>query len=119
MLYYIVKNNFKLMSEKKSPKHEINMKATLSAIKERQERLSQIKEKKDSKMKQESKMATGVQLLYDVMKKQNGKLLNEIGVVFNTNLPFNCDLEKEYVKPPYLVPKIVSHKFERHLNSFN
>ena len=47
--YYIVKHNFKLMSEKKSPKHEINMKATLSAIKERQERLSQIKEKKDLK----------------------------------------------------------------------
>jgi hypothetical protein len=107
------------MSDKKSPKHEINMKATLSAIKERQERLSQIKEKKDSKMKQDSKMSIGIQLLYDVMKKQNGKLLNEIGIVFKTNLPFNCDLEKEYIKPPYLVPKIVSHKFERHLNSFN
>ena len=109
------------MSEQKSPKHEINMKATLSAIKERQERLSKIKEKKDLKMKlkQDAKMSTGIQLLYDVMKKQNSKVLNEIGIVFKTNLPFNCDLEKEYVKPPYLVPKIVSHKFERHLNSFN
>jgi hypothetical protein len=107
------------MSERKSQKHEINMKATLSAIKERQERLSQIKEKKDLKKKQEEKMSTGVQLLYDVMKKQNRKLLSEIGSVFKTNLPFNCDLEKDYIKPPYLVPKIVSHKFERHLNSFN
>ena len=56
LLYYIVKHNFKLMSEKKSPKHEINMKATLSAIKERQERLSQIKEKKDLKMKKAFKL---------------------------------------------------------------
>ena len=106
------------MATKTSPKREINQKATLMAIKERQERLSQIKEKKMKELQENSKLSSGIQLLYDSMKLQNKKLLIDVGVVFKDNLPFNCDLQKDFIKPPYLVPKIVNHKLERHLNSF-
>ncbi len=105
------------MSEQRDEQRDINMKATLSAVKERQERLSQIKEKNMKKLNQDAKISTGIQLLYNVMKHENIKILMDVNDVFKTNLPFNCDLQKEYIKPPYLVPKIVSHKFERHLNS--
>ena len=53
-----------------SEKRDINMKATLSAVKERQERLSQIKEKNMKKSSQDTKIATGIQLLYNIMKPE-------------------------------------------------
>jgi hypothetical protein len=106
-------------TKKSSPKREINPKATLMAIKERQERLSQIKEKKmkDKDIEENAKLFTGLKLLYNIMKRQNKYLLNDVNTVFKEQLPFNCDLQSEFIKPPYLVPKIVSHKVERHLNS--
>ena len=98
-----------------SEKREINEKATLAAIRERQERLSQIKERR--KVESNNKMSTGLQLLYNSLKSQNHYLLEEIQEVFKTNLPFNCDLKPDLIKPPYISPKIVSHKIERHMNS--
>jgi hypothetical protein len=43
-------------------------------------------------------------------------LLDDLKETFNTNLPYNCDLKPEYIKPPYLTPKIISHKIERVMN---
>jgi hypothetical protein len=100
---------------KVSPKREINEKATLAGIRERQERLSQIKERR--KIENNHKLSTGLQVLYNSLKNQNQYLLEEIEEVFKMNLPYNCDLKPEFVKPPYITPKIVSHKIERHMNS--
>ena len=43
-------------------------------------------------------------------------MLGELNETFKNVLPFNCNLQKEFVKPPYLTPKIVSHKLTKILN---
>jgi hypothetical protein len=96
---------------------EINIKATLIGVRERQERLDKIREQK--KLENENmhnSITIGVPLLYNIMKKQNTKLLDEITEAFKTKLSFNTDLKKEFVKPPYLTPKITSHKLTKILN---
>ena len=80
-------------------KREINEKATLAGIRERQERLSQIKERR--KAENNNKLNTGLQVLYNSLKIQNQYLLEEIEEVFKMNLPFNCDLKPEFIKPHF------------------
>ncbi len=106
-------NDYK--KESNHEKREINKKATLAAVLERQKRLEKIKEK--TKKKEKSlQMMNGVELLFNIMKIQNIKVLEDVKHEFKSNLPFNIDMETEFIKPPYLTPKIVSHKLERLLN---
>jgi hypothetical protein len=101
--------------ESNEEKREINKKATLAAVLERQKRLEKIKEK--TKKKEISlQMMNGIELLFNIMKIQNIKILEDVKHEFKSNLPFNIDMEAEFIKPPYLTPKIVSHKLERLLN---
>jgi hypothetical protein len=96
-------------------KREINKKATLAAVLERQKRLEKIKEKTQKKEKS-LQMMNGIELLFNVIKTQNIKILEDVRHEFKSSLPFNIDMETEFIKPPYLTPKIVSHKLERLLN---
>ena len=96
---------------------KINIKATLIGVRERQEKIEQIKKNKEIKNENDkNKIVIGVELLYNIMKKQNQMMLDELNETFKNVLPFNCDLQKEFVKPPYLTPKIVSHKLTKILN---
>ncbi len=96
---------------------KINVKATLFAIRERQEKLEKIKEKNKQLIANiNNNLLIGTPLIYNIMKKQNQKLLDDVEKVFKTKLPFNSDLKKEFIKPPYLTPKIVSHKLTKILN---
>jgi hypothetical protein len=101
--------------ESKEEKREINKKATLAAVLERQKRLEKIKEK-TKKNEMSLQMMNGIELLFNIMKIQNIKVLEDVKHEFKSNLPFNIDMEAEFIKPPYLTPKIVSHKLERLLN---
>ena len=76
--------------------------------------IKQIKEKQ--KKKANEKLSGGMYLLYNTLKLQNTKLLKDVQEQFEENLPFECDLESDFIKPSYIVPKIISHKLERHLN---
>jgi hypothetical protein len=96
-------------------KKEFNEKGTLSAMIERQQRLSKIKERKH-KINENQTVFTGIQLLYYTLKNQNNLLLDDLQEVFSSNLPYNCDLKPNFIKPPYLTPKIISHKIERTMN---
>ena len=96
------------------PKKQVNQKATLDGIIERQQKIKQLKEKHKKKVNE--KLSGGMYLLYNIMKQQNTKLLKEVQEQFEDNLPFECDLEIDFIKPSYIVPKIVSHRLERHLN---
>ncbi len=108
-------NNYLDDNGSENKKREINKKATLAAILERQKRLEKIKEK--SKQKQKSHvLMNGIELLFNVIKLQNTKVLEDVKNEFKSCLPFNIDMEAEFIKPPYLTPKIVSHKLERFLN---
>ncbi len=105
--------------ESKKIKREINYNATLAAIHERQERLEKIKARIEQKNKNENnrlKLIGGLEMLYNIMKKQNIKFVDKIQSEFNTNLPFNSNLQSTIIKPPYLTPKIVSHHMEKLLN---
>jgi hypothetical protein len=96
---------------------KINVKATLFAIRERQEKLEKIKEKnKQFTANINNNLLIVTPLIYNIMKKQNQKLLDDVEKVFQSKLPFNSDLKKEFIKPPYLTPKIVSHKLTKILN---
>ncbi len=96
---------------------KINIKATLIGIRERQEKIEKIKKEKELKSQNEkNKILFGVELLYNIMKKQNYEVLGELNETFKSNLPFNTNLQSEFVKPPYLTPKIVSHKLTKILN---
>jgi hypothetical protein len=98
-------------------KKEINIKATLIGIRERQERIQKIKANKEKQLQEENnKNAFGVELLYNVMKKQNQKVLEDLNEIYKTKLPSNTDLQTEFIKPPYLTPQIVSHKQTKILN---
>ena len=96
------------------PKKPVNQKATLDGIIERQLKIKQLKEKHKKKVNE--KLSGGMYLLYNIMKQQNTKLLKEVQEQFEDNLPFECNLEIDFIKPSYIVPKIVSHRLERHLN---
>ena len=96
------------------PKKPVNQKATLDGIIERQQKIKQLKEKHKKKVNE--KLSGGMYLLYNIMKQQNTKLLKEVQDEFEENLPFECNLENDFIKPSYIVPKIVSHRLERHLN---
>ncbi len=96
---------------------KINVKATLFAIRERQEKLEKIKEKnKQFTANINNNLLIGTPLIYNIMKKQNQKLLDDVEKVFQSKLPFNSDLKKEFIKPPYLTPQIVAHKMSKILN---
>jgi hypothetical protein len=103
------------MEVKNEPKREFNEKGTLTAMIKRQQRLSQIKERMEKKQNN-NKISSGLIILYSTLKNQNQLLLDDIKDTFNDNLPYNCDLKPEYIKPPYLTPKIISHKIERVMN---
>jgi len=107
-----ISNKMEMKSEK--PKKPVNPKATLDGIIERQQKIKQIKEKQ--KKKANEKLSGGMYLLYNTLKLQNTKLLKEVQEQFEENLPFECDLESDFIKTSYIVPKIVSHRLERHLN---
>jgi len=91
---------------------EINIKATLIGVRERQERLYKIREKKKSE-ENYNNITIGVPLLYNIMKNQNIKLLDDMNLAFKDKLSFNTDLKKEFIKPPYLTPKITKHKLTK------
>jgi hypothetical protein len=107
-----INNKTEMKSEKS--KKPVNQKATLDGIIERQQKIKQIKEKQ--KKKANEKLSGGMYLLYNTLKLQNTKLLKDVQEQFEENLPFECDLESDFIKPSYIVPKIISHKLERHLN---
>ena len=107
-----ISNKMEMKSEK--PKKPVNQKATLDGIIERQKKVSQIKEIHKKKINE--KLSGGMYLLYNTLKLQNTKLLKEVQEQFEENLPFECNLENDFIKPSYIVPKIVSHRLERHLN---
>ncbi len=103
----------------KNNKREVNYNATLAAVHERQERLAKMKARIDQKNKNEDtrlRLIGGLELLYNIIKKQNIKLVNKIQNEFTTSLPFNINLQSTVIKPPYLTPKIVSHRMEKLLN---
>jgi uncharacterized protein (DUF927 family) len=106
------------MSNNITGKKEINYMATLEGIYKRQERLLKIKEKKNkkNKEKQTEELNDGLGLLFNILKEQNKNFLSSLQKTFKENLSYSSDLPKEFVKPPYLTPKIVSHKKERYLN---
>lgn len=104
----------KTETKQEKPKKSVNQKATLDGIIERQQKITQIKEKQ--KKKANEKLSGGMYLLYNTLKLQNTKLLKEVQEQFEENLPFECDLENNFIKPSYIVPKIISHRLERHLN---
>ncbi len=117
--YKKTKDSIKVDKEVKKDKREINYNATLAAVHERQERLAQMKARIEQKNKNENnrlKLIGGLELLYNIIKKQNVKLADKIQTEFNTSLPFNINLQSTIIKPPYLTPKIVSHRMEKLLN---
>lgn len=102
---------------KNNKEKKVNIKSTLIGIRERQEKLDKIKKEKELKCHNEqNKILFGVELLYNIMKKQNHELLGELNETFKKSLSFDTDLQSEFVKPPYLTPKIVSHKLTKILN---
>jgi hypothetical protein len=107
-------NDDKIIESKLIDK-EINIKATLIGVRERQERLYKIREKKKSE-ENYNNITIGVPLLYNIMKNQNIKLLDDMNLAFKDKLSFNTDLKKEFIKPPYLTPKITKHKLTKVLN---
>jgi hypothetical protein len=109
-----IKQTVKQEIKQEKPKKPVNHKATLDGIIERQKKVSQIKEIHKKKINE--KLSGGMYLLYNTFKLQNTKLLKEVQEQFEENLPFECDLESDFIKPSYIVPKIVSHRLERHLN---
>ena len=112
-------NEFNELNEIKKNKREINYNATLAAVYERQERLKKIKAKIELNSKNENnrlKLIGGLELLYNIVKKQNIKLVDKLQKEFTTSLPFNINLQTTIIKPPYLTPKIVSHRMEKLLN---
>ena len=112
-------NEFNELNEIKKNKREINYNATLAAVYERQERLKKIKAKIELNIKNENnrlKLIGGLELLYNIVKKQNIKLVDKLQKEFTTSLPFNINLQTTIIKPPYLTPKIVSHRMEKLLN---
>ncbi len=94
---------------------KINENRTLSAMIDKQKRLSHIKERYQKKQ-MNSSASTGIQLLYGTLKNQNQLLLNDITEAFQIDVPSNSNLTSEFIKPPYLIPKIVSHRIERTMN---
>jgi hypothetical protein len=103
------------MEAKNEQTKEFNEKGTLSAMIERQKRISQIKERMEKKQNNNT-ISSGLKILYSTLKNQNQLLLDDIVETFSVNLPYNCDLKPNYIKPPYLAPKIISHKIERVMN---
>ncbi len=109
----------KIDSEVKKDKREVNYNATLAAVHERQERLEKMKARIEQKNRNENnrlRLIGGLELLYNIIKKQNIKLVDKIQTEFTTSLPFNINLQSTMIKPPYLTPKIVSHRMEKLLN---
>ncbi len=106
------------MSKKETTeKNESNIKITLVKAREKCERIEKIKALKEKKIQSENeKIFIGIELIYNIMKRQNIKLLNELGEEFKSQLSSNTDLEKEFIKPPYLTPQIVAHKMTKILN---
>jgi hypothetical protein len=98
-------------------KKDINMKATLIGVRERRERIEKIKASTERQLQNENtKPSIGIELFYNITKKQNQKLLVDLNGAFKSKLSFNTDLEKEFIKPPYLTPQIVAHKMTKILN---
>jgi len=96
---------------------EINIKATLIGIRERQEKIQKIKANRQKEVEIENDSPLiGIELIYNIMKKQNQKLLVGLDKSFKSKLSFNTDLQAEFIKPPYLIPQIVSHKMTKILN---
>jgi hypothetical protein len=101
----------------KRDKKQINIKATLIGVRERMEKLEKLKALKEQKLQIENdKPLTEIELIYNITKKQNQKLLDELDREFKYKLSFNTDLQKEFIKPPYLTPQIVAHKMTKILN---
>ena len=98
-------------------KKPINIKATLIGVRERREKIEKLKAIKEQKLQTENdKPFIDIELVYNITKKQNQKLLVDLDRDFKSKLPFNNDLEKEFIKPPYLTPQIVAHKMTKILN---
>jgi hypothetical protein len=98
-------------------KKPINIKATLIGVRERREKIEKLKALKEQKLQTENdKPLIDIELVYNITKKQNQKLLVDLDRDFKSKLPFNTDLEKEFIKPPYLTPQIVAHKMTKILN---
>ena len=98
-------------------KKPINIKATLIGVRERIEKIEKLKAIKEQKLQTENdKLFIDIELVYNITKKQNQKLLIDLDRDFKSKLPFNTDLEKEFIKPPYLTPQIVAHKMTKILN---
>jgi hypothetical protein len=101
----------------KKKEKEINMKATLIGVRERLERLEKIRALKEEELqKKNDKPVIGVELIYNITKKQNEKLLVDLDKEFKSKFSFNTDLQKEFIKPPYLTPEIINHKMTKLFN---
>jgi hypothetical protein len=101
----------------KKKEREINLKATLIGVRERLERLEKIRALKEEELqKKNDKPVIGVELIYNITKKQNEKLLVDLESEFKSKLSFNTDLQKEFIKPPYLTPEIINHKMTKLFN---
>jgi hypothetical protein len=103
--------------EKGNGKKEINIKATLIGVRERCEKIEKIKALKEQHLQNENeKPSIGIRLIYNITKKQNQKLLVDLEKAFESKLAVNIDLQKQFIKPPYLTPQIVAHKTTKILN---
>ena len=102
---------------KKKREKEINFKATLIGVRERLERLEKIKALREEELqKKNDTPVIGIELIYNITKKQNEKLLENLDKEFKSKLSFNTDLHKEFIKPPYLTPEIINHKMTKIFN---
>lgn len=103
---------------KNDNKKEINYHMTLEGMEKRYEKFMKTREKlenKEIKQKENPQMLDGLNLLYEILEIENKKVLLKLQREFKDYLEYGVDLRK-LLRPPYLIPEIVSSKTERALN---
>jgi hypothetical protein len=97
---------------------EINYSLTLEGMTERHNKFENNKKKRLLETTAKNpELIYGIELLYQILEKENIKMLTKLQREFQTYIQPNADLVK-LLKPPYLVPEIVNNGVERALNDF-
>ena len=101
-------------------KKELNYRMTIEGMQEHYDKLTKLKEKKKKRAKEKEdnpEMLFGIELLYRILEKENLKMLAKLQREFREHIDPGVNVRK-LLKPPYLVPEIVSHKIEKALNDY-
>jgi len=97
---------------------ETNYHMTLEGMEKRYQKFMRNKQKRENgeaRKKEHPEMLDGVGLLYQILETENRKVLLKLQREFKDHIEHGVDLQN-LLKPPYLIPEMVSHKTERALN---